>query len=205
MREDLDSIETSVQSDRVTATTPQATAALRSCWECHTMAVCAMSDWCGTQLVVDTLEHLNQTLGQVAEAWASATPEVQLEDVEVRLRAVEMVAEASDAFRGARNRFREIMVGCGWFSVRRKVELESAGASEGAEARFGEEEGDRTIGKIQPAAECQSGDASPTGRPKLEASAVASRGQTNRGGPTWGCSFRSWGTLPESDRTQGLS
>ena len=105
MREDLASIETSVQSDWVAATTPQATGSAQLLG-CHTMAVCAMSDWCGTQLVVDTLEHFNQTLGQVAETWASGTPDVQLEDVEVRLRAVEMVAEASDAFRGARNRFR---------------------------------------------------------------------------------------------------
>ena len=107
--------------------------------------------------------------------------------MEVRLRAVEIVAEASDVFRGARNRFRKIMVGYGWFPGRRKVELESAGASERAEARFSEEEGDRTIGKIRPAAECQSGDASPTGRPQLEASAVLQGG--NRGGPAWGCSF----------------
>jgi hypothetical protein len=64
------------------------------------MAVCAMSDWCGTQLVVDTLEHLNQTLGQVAEAWASGTPGVQLEDVEVRLRAVEMVGRSIGRFLG---------------------------------------------------------------------------------------------------------
>ena len=86
--------------------------------------------------------------------------------MEVRLRAVEMVAEASDAFRGVRNRVREIMVGYGWFPGRRKVELESAGASEREEARFSEEEGDRTIVKILPVAECQPGDASPKRQPE---------------------------------------
>ena len=66
----------------------------------------------------------------------------------------------------------------GWFPGRRKVELESAGASERAEARFSEEEGDRPIVKILPAAECQPGDASPTRRSKLETSAAGSRGQS---------------------------
>ena len=44
VREDLDSIETSVQSDRVAATTPQVTGSAQLL-VCHTMTVCAMSDW----------------------------------------------------------------------------------------------------------------------------------------------------------------
>ena len=162
MREDLDSIEMSVQSDRVAVTTPQATGSAQL-FECQTKVL----SWLWTRSNISTRPwDRSRRHGRVAHRMCS-------------LKAWKCVCVRWRWWRKHRTLFgaREIGLEKSWSGAGGFLTVgkwSSKAHEQVREQRLGSvrRKGDRTIVKSQP------GDASPTRRPTLEASAAGSRGQS---------------------------